>query len=338
MPRADDAVVVAPAAEPQVLPWHDAQWSTLTRDLARLPHALLLHGQAGIGKDAFASRLVQFLLCLNRHADEQACGRCHSCTLFRAGNHPDFVRIAPLEDSSTIVVDQIRGVIEFLSLKAHTASHKIVVVSPAQAMNVNAANSLLKVLEEPPPESLLILVASHLSRVPMTIRSRCVRMLFQAPPLPQATAWLGSQAVKTPALETWLSHAGGAPLAALALAREQGEDQRPQLQADLAALATGKADPVRCAERWKSIGTEQCLEWLYRFVVDAVRLQHPSAAGGTVTTIPNLPQTLSISFIDLFLFLDSISTAKKQLGTGLDETLALEDLLIRWCEMTARAV
>jgi DNA polymerase III subunit delta' len=337
MPSADETAVAAPAAEPQVLPWHDAQWSTLTRDLDRLPHALLLHGQAGVGKDAFASRLVQFLLCQNR-ADGGACGRCRGCALFRAGNHPDLVRIAPLEDSKTIAVDQIRGVTDFLSLKAHTASHKIVLVSPAQAMNVNAANSLLKVLEEPPPGSLLILVASHLSRVPMTIRSRCVRMLFQVPPWPQALAWLGSQATNTPALETWLSHAGGAPLAAFALTQEQGGDQRPQLLADLAALATGKADPVRCAERWKSIGAEQCLEWLYRFVVDAIGRQYPSAAGGKVTTLPNLPSTLFISFIDLFVFLDSISTVKKQLGTGIDETLALEDLLIRWCEMTARAV
>lgn len=337
MPHADDTIAVGPQAEPQVLPWHDAQWSRLTRDVGRLPHAVLMHGQTGVGKDVFAARLAQFLLCLNRKTGGRACGGCHSCILFRVGNHPDFVRIEPLEDSSTIVVDQIRGVIEFLSLKAHTASHKIVVVSPAQAMNVNAANSLLKVLEEPTPDSLLILVASHLSRVPMTIRSRCVRMHFQAPPLPQALAWLATHAPTTPDVESLLSHAGGAPLAALALAREQGLDHRPQLLADLSALAIGKMDPIRCAEQWKSVGTARCLEWLYRFVIDVVRQELPSA-GGPATTLPKLSKTLSIYFIDLFEFIDTISIVKKQLNTGVDETLALEDLLIRWCEMTASAV
>jgi len=336
MPSADETTTAAPSTEARKLPWHDAPWLTVARDIGRLPHALLLHGQAGVGKDAFASRLSQFLLCLHRGESHEPCGRCHSCTLFRVGNHPDFLRIGPLEDSRSIVIDQIRGVTEFLSLKAHTASHKIVVISPAQAMNVNAANSLLKVLEEPPPGSLLILVASHLSRVSMTIRSRCVRVLFQTPPLPQALAWLKASAPAIPSLETWLAHAGGAPLAALELTQAQGEDYRPQLLADLAALADAKADPVRCAERWKAIGTEQSLEWLYRFIVDVVRRQFSSAAG-RATELPNFNKTLSISFIDLFKFLDSISIIKKQLGTGVDETLALEDLLIRWCEMTARA-
>ncbi|HKQ30191.1 MAG TPA: DNA polymerase III subunit delta', partial [Burkholderiales bacterium] len=259
MPSADETAVAATPVEPQNLPWHEAQWSTLTRDIGRLPHALLLHGQPGIGKDAFASRLAQSLLCQQRQSDGEACGRCRSCALYRVGNHPDVLRIAPLEDSSTIVVDQVRGVLDFVSLKAHTASHKVVVISPAHAMNVNAANSLLKVLEEPPSGCVLILVASHLSRVPMTVRSRCVRVLFQAPPAPQALTWLSGRTPKTPELETWLSNVGGAPLAALASAQAQGEDHRSQWLADLAALAGGKADPVRCAERWKSSGTEQSL-------------------------------------------------------------------------------
>jgi DNA polymerase III subunit delta' len=335
MPSANDVAVVNTAV-PQALPWHDGQWSTLTRDLARLPHALLLHGQAGIGKDAFAARLAELLLCLRRTGDSQACGQCHSCSLFRVGNHPDFLRIAPLEDSSTIVVDQVRGVVDFLSLKAHTASHKIVTISPAQAMNANAANGLLKVLEEPPPGSLLILVVTHLSRVPVTIRSRCVRLSFQRPSSPQALAWLAARAPQTAALDSWLSRAGGAPLTALALVQEQGEDQRPQLLADLASLAAGKGDPVRCAERWKSIGTESCLDWLYRFVTDAIRHETPALAHGRAK-LPEVGKNLSISFIDLFAFLDSISIIRKQLGTGVDEVLALEDLLIRWCEMTARA-
>lgn len=331
--RASDAV----PAETGQLPWHDAQWKTLTRDIERLPHALLLHGQPGLGKDRFALRLAQFILCLDRADNDRACGRCHSCSLFRVGNHPDFLRISPLEDSSVIAVDQIRGVSEFLSFKGHTSLHKVVVISPAQAMNVNAANSLLKALEEPPPRSLLVLVAAHPSRLPVTIRSRCVRVPFHIPAPSQAIGWLNAQGAKITGSETSLTEAGGAPFAALALMAEQGQDHRPQLLADLTAVAARKADPVRCAERWKSVGTEKCLEWLYRLIVDALRRQATLVGRGAINNIPGIGTTFSINFIDLFIFLDSISTIKRQLGTGVDETLALEDLMIRWSEITTNA-
>jgi DNA polymerase-3 subunit delta' len=323
--------------QPEKLPWHESIWTTITRDVSRLPHALLLHGQTGLGKESFALRLAQFLLCLERKDAADACGRCQSCSLFRVGNHPDFLRVSPLEDSSVIAVDQVRGVSEFLSLKGHTSPHKVVILSPAQAMNVNAANSLLKALEEPPPRSLIMLVATHLSRVPVTIRSRCVRIPFYAPPSVEALRWLTGRAPTSTALELRLREAGGAPITALSAASGGGEDYRPQLLSDIASIAARKADPVKCAERWKSIGSDRCLEWLYRLFVDAARQQAPTADRRTITKIPGINESFSISFIDLFIFLDIISSIKNQLKTGVDETLALEDLMIRWSDMTANA-
>jgi DNA polymerase-3 subunit delta' len=331
-----DAEESVPIPTPEKLPWHESSWKTLTRDLERLPHALLLHGQAGIGKNHFALRLAQFVLCLDRAGADHACGRCHSCALFRVGNHPDLLRVAPLEDSSIIAVDQVRGVSEFLALKGHTSPFKVVVISPAQAMNVNAANSLLKALEEPPPRSLIVLVTSHLSRVPITIRSRCVRVSFQAPSWSQAIGWLKEQNLGGTEFETRLSEAGGAPLSVRS-ATERESDRRAELLADLAAMATRKADPIRCAERWKSIGTDKSLEWFYRLLVETLRRQAPSPEQRVVSTIPGISHTFSINFIDLFVFLDNISNIKKQIGTGIDETLALEDLMIRWSEIATNA-
>ena len=317
--------------EPEQYPWHDAPWATLTGDLSRLSHALLLHGKSGLGKNAFALRLARFLLCLDRRAEGSACGCCRSCSLFRVGNHPDLLCVGPLEDSKQIVVDQIRAVIEFLSFKAHTSRSKIVIVSPAEAMNMNAANSLLKALEEPPAGSLFILVAAHLARVSVTIRSRCTQVSFGSPPLPQALAWLQAQSIKVSDPEALLAQVGGAPLAAAVLADADIGSTQAKLQADLGALARAKADPVACAESWKSLGAELCLDCLQHYVSASIRRQ-------AATSPETDGKLLFIPIIDLFNFLDMVSMARRQLGTGADETLMLEQLLIRWSEMAASAV
>ena len=338
MPKVDEDVVVVPRIEPERYSWHRVPWTTLTSDLTRLPHALLLHGQAGLGKNAFAMRLAQALLCRSPTEDTQACGKCQSCVLFRSGNHPDFLRVEPLEDSNRILVDQVRDVIEFLAFKPHTATRKIVVISPAEAMNVNAANSLLKVLEEPPAGTLLILVAAHLSRVSVTVRSRCTRVAFNPPPLPEALTWFRSQSVKPDEAEALLALAGGAPLAALTFATEGYAENHLRLSADLTALAQRRSDPVACAERWKGIGAQNCLEWLHRFTVSQIR-SHAGSSTHDINMVQFLSETKSyaITIIDLHKFIDSVSIAKRQLGTGMDETLVLEDLLIRWSEMTVTA-
>lgn len=316
------------SVEPVHYPWHNSVWDMLTRDPARLPHALLLYGQRGLGKKDLALRLAQFLLCGDRGRDA-ACGRCRGCLLFRAGNHPDLLRVSPLEDSKSILVDQVREVIEFVSFKPHSATCKIVLLSPAESMNVNAANGLLKVLEEPPAGTLLILVATHLSRLPMTIRSRCSRVAVGLPPEAEALQWLGGQSLRAADAQALLGQAGGAPLAALGLSAQGRRDTETTLAADLAALARKKADPVACAERWKSIGSDVCLDWWHR---DVTRLIRTSVVGAVAQD-----KILSISIIDLFDLVDKVSIARRQLGTGADETLILESLLIRWCEITRTA-
>jgi DNA polymerase-3 subunit delta' len=319
--------------EPAAYAWHETQWATLTRDLSRLPHALLLFGQKGLGKNAFALRFARYLLCQNRsHAD--ACGRCQSCSLFRVGNHPDLLRVGPQEDSANILVDQIRGVIEFLSLRPHTAANKIVVVSPAEAMNVSAANSLLKNLEEPPAGTLLILVATHLSRLPMTIRSRCTRIAFGPPSNAMALAWMRSQ-VTSPNPESLLAHAGGAPLLAALLAEEDLASSQSRLTSDLAQLARGKLDPVACAEQWKSVGYDFCLDLLQRYVVELIKLQSGGLSEQSLAPPDKNSKMFTISIIDLFDFIDKVSIARRQLGSGADETLMLENLLIHWSEIAA---
>lgn len=317
-------------------PWHEALWSTLERQFDRLPHALLLRGRPGLGKHAFAVQLAQALLCDQPQAGV-ACGNCHGCRLFMAGTHPDFSGIGLLEDAKIIAIDQIRALGDFLSLRPHTARHKVVLISPAEAMNLNAANSLLKLLEEPPLGSILLLVANHPARLPATVRSRCSHLLFRSPAREVGLAWLQSRATVPDKPEILLEIAGGAPLLAESLGQEGISEKCIKLFQDLDGLRRGRDEPVVCAARWKGLGTKLCLGWLYGFVSDLIKghlagQQSERVASEAVAHLKGGKNKYKIS--ELYSFIDTIHEHYRQLGSSLDELLMLEDILIRWTRLS----
>jgi DNA polymerase-3 subunit delta' len=238
--------------------------------------------------------------------------------LFLAGTHPDLLAIGLAEDSRQITVDQIRGVGHFLALRPHTAARKLVIIAPADAMNLSAANSLLKVLEEPPAGSLLLLVSSRIAGLPATIRSRCAAVAFGVPPEIEAAGWLRGLGVTQP--EAVLDVAGGAPLAALELDRSNGLSERDEVLRAFEDVGAGKDDPLRCAARWKVIGSTRCLTWIQDEI--ARRIETVMTSG--------VDQTKSVKIRSLFEYLDRVSQARRLLETPLDETLIVEDLLIEW--------
>ncbi len=323
----------------QRYPWHAATWDRLARDLNRIPHALLLYGQSGMGKKAFAERLAQALLCHRPAEQRAACGECQSCLLFTAGTHPDVMRVTPLEEGKPIVVDQVRALGEFLSLRPHTADRKVVVIAPADTMNLNAANSLLKQLEEPPPGSAIVLVTSQPVRLPATVRSRCAHVNFPPPPGKEAAAWLRSQLPADSPVELLLMLASGAPLRALALAGGTELSSREQVLRDLESVSAGRDDPITCAARWKSLGTGRCLTWLQGMVCEAIKLAMAEAGSlqtadpDTVVRLRKLIKTFTMR--DLFDFSAVVSESNRLLTGPLDELLLLENVLIRWSRMVS---
>lgn len=321
-------------------PWHDDLWASLTARLGRLPHALLLQGAPGLGKHGFARRLAATLLCAQPKEGAAACGVCHSCQLLTAGNHPDFMALAPSEERRSIVIDQVRELGAFFALRPHTAARKVALLTPADAMNLHAANSLLKILEEPPEGSVLILVASQPARLPATIRSRCQRLAFAPPEHNRALDWLSAQVGAS--AELLLNLAAGAPLQALALAEGGFLASREALLRDLSLLLTGRSDPLACAKRWKEIGTETSLVWLTGFVADLVRclmLENGSTRVLNPEAVGFLQTHKNVLYLNgLFRYLDAVSNSRNGLASGsLDELLMLEDLLIRWCYMKQEA-
>ena len=327
-----------PAPVSALHPWNRPQAEQLMSTPQRLSHALLLTGPAGLGKTTFGLHLAQWLLC-TQPAPIGACDDCHGCRLYRAGNHPDLTRIRPLEDGKAILIDQIRALGEFLHLTPHIAAHKVVVLAPAEAMNLNAANALLKLLEEPPAGSYLILIATQLSRLPATLRSRCTRVEFRPPARDQGLAWLQTQWPHPGEAELLLELAQGAPLRALELAKTDYLQQRLQLMDDIQNLSMGKTEAWACAARWKTLGAGPCLVWLEAWISSLIKLSMaPGGETGVDVAAKERLQALQkqLNLKHLFQFLERVVESKNLLSGPLDELLLLEDLLIRWTRLSRR--
>ncbi|WP_049620870.1 DNA polymerase III subunit delta' [Frateuria defendens] len=258
-------------------PWLAEHWVRLQARVQRgaLPHALLLCGPAGLGKRDFLRRFVRGLLC-ERPRDGEGCGECRSCRLFEAGTHPDFVTLgyALRKDGvqrSEIVVDQVRELSARLAMASQFGGWQVAVIDPADAMNAAAANALLKTLEEPSAQTLLVLLADAPWRLPQTIRSRCQRIEFQLPPAEQALAWLASQGVAQAA--DALAAAGGNPGLAREWAASGALDRRQEVRKDLAALAAGRGEAMAVIRRWLDSEPAQRLWFAAQAVADEARAQ-----------------------------------------------------------------
>jgi len=245
----------------EAFPWQQALWQQLA-GRPQHAHAYLLHGPQGIGKRALAERLMALLLC-QRPANLQACGQCKSCMLLAAGSHPDNYVLEPEEADKPIKVDQVRDLVSFVVQTAQLGGRKVVLIEPVEAMNINAANALLKSLEEPSGNTVLLLVSHQPSRLLPTIKSRCVQ---QACPLPSATqslAWLSTALPECDELERLelLSLAAGSPLAAVSLQAQGVREQRALVVDGVKKLLKQQQSPSQLAEAWNAIPLLLLFDW-----------------------------------------------------------------------------
>lgn len=288
---------------------------------ARIPHAVLLLGAAGRGKRAVAEWLARTHL----GAADGINGAEYPVNAFE---HADLRRLSPLEDKATIGIDQVRALVAELNLTSYEGQGKVAIIEPANVLTVNAANSLLKTLEEPPGNALLILVADRVGRLPATIFSRCQRLSVPVPSLEQGVQWLNSL---HPA-DYWtelLQDAGNAPLAALESAERR--DDLAILGQDFAAVVAGRAPPLEVAGRWSKYEPEFVLSWLTVQVQKCIQLTFGALSG---TLGADLSQSV-LQRIDrrkLFCYLDTINGLRGQPAGSYNVLLTLESLLIDWAE------
>jgi len=264
-------------------PWQKALWQGLIERLraGRLPHALLLTGPAGMGKRDFSGRFAHAMLCDSPVEDGSACGQCRGCMLMQAGSHPDYLKVEPEEEGKAIGIDAVRELARFQALKSQYGRQRVIQLQPADALNANSANALLKTLEEPAGDTVLLLTTDRPMALLPTLRSRCQQVIFR----PVATVnaeirqWLTEQLPESSHdIEVLLQMAGGAPLQAVALESEGQLELQQQLLTELESLEQGEISPVTLAEQWLGHGSRIVLPWLYQVLADMVKLKMlPSA-------------------------------------------------------------
>jgi DNA polymerase III subunit delta' len=325
-----------------LLPWQEKNWRQLRDyiDQNRVPQALLITGRAGIGIDKLAKQLAFSLLCSARTTDGLHCGNCRSCLLVAAGNHPDFIEIAPEEEKKVIAIAQIRGVIADTALMPQYEEFRVVVINPADLLNTAACNAFLKCLEEPSARTVFILVSDRPVKLPATIRSRCQKLLVVAPDAKQLAAWYAeNRPGEIPKTVVQLFNSG--VLAYDQLLNDALLNTRIDCFQDWQAIAKMRSYPAIVAEKWDNLPKNDLLNWLLSWVADSIKYQYCENA--ILCANPDLSvdlQKLSakLNLKALYALYDKILLCKQQIDGQLNFQNMLEDLLVSWQEKNRSSV
>ena len=348
-----------------IQPWLQDTWTRLVELGERLPHALLFVGPPGLGKRALVEALAARLLCEAPTADGHACGRCTACQWRLAGNHPDLHHLVPAADlvaegaesegadpgakegkakSAQILIEQVRDLQASLSVTGHHSSRRVIVLDPAEAMNVFTANALLKLLEAPPVGCAFLLLSSAPRRLLPTIRSRCQQWSFSRPSADSLQPWKAKADAQLLAL---LALAGGMPLAAERMAATGTGALLARFVCDVSALQA--ADALRVAAQWEAwlksrealaagFGLPELCAWMQCWVGDLAALR----MGGRLRFFPAQEGLMSAlasrcSIAALSGCYNETMQIRKLSRHPLNTRLVLEDMLLRYARALAGA-
>jgi DNA polymerase III subunit delta' len=317
-----------------IYPWAEGQWALCRKRMLSntLPHAVLLSGSPGLGKRDFARWFAQLLLCDKPR--ETACGHCDGCRVFLAGSHPDYFETITDEDTQQLKIDQIRSLNHFMRLSRSRGHYKVALIANSDAMNRFAANSLLKILEEPPPFSLIVLISENRMQLPPTIVSRCHQITFKPPAREVAAAWLRRELPHADAQEL-LRLAFGAPIRALELGRsERPAAQRATLQ-HLCLVVHGRTKPLTVASQWAQCDLDTLLGWMLAWLAELAKL-HALGAPSNQSCSHVDPSLRALSErIDsrrLFSLYDEMLGHRRRQQAALNQRLVLEDIILAWAQ------
>ena len=340
---------------PELYPWLNEVWSRTTESLDKLPHAMLVNGSEGIGKFKFASRLAMALLCAENKRD--ACGQCRNCRYVGAATHPDLHVLTSeaklqfmdatmvsyaeryLDDErartkrkiprAAIVIAQIRALIEAANIKPHISENKVFVLDPVDSMTIAAANSLLKVLEEPPPNTYLILIAENDQHLLPTIISRCQSLWITDPEQKVTENWLAEQGVSAAEIQAIVAMGKG-PLVGLRRAKDKNILQTGKfLNQVIGHLKNSRtSDIFVLVELGAKLGESECLDSLHLLVSKMISksLVVTDEVGAEASDLIQLVNQVDAS--KLYSVYDHIGYLRNELRAGgMDKVLAVEDAL-----------
>lgn len=318
--------------------WQQAQWQRLKEQRASdlLPHALLLYGQQGLGLNHFAYCFLASLACQAPTDEGIACGECPACRQFGQGVYPDFMKVEPAEEKSAILVDQVRALNEFIGL-TQGSGRKLVLLSPADKMNVNAANSLLKTLEEPSGNTVIVLVAHSLSRLPATIRSRCQLVKFAKPSPDQAREWLEQRSAEH--IAQLLRLTNGAPCLAESLDDAVLLHQYQACVMALLEALESRRTVLELRKLLKDVDIGLLVDWIQSVLRDMLRAFH-NLSDARFENSAHLSALRRLSglldFGSVFAVTDRFAKIAASVDHPLNPELFLDDVIQTWMQLAEK--
>ena len=346
----------------KIFPWQDEVWQILTKNNVSIGHALLLKGKKGIGKLGFARSLAQFLLCEDLSSESQACGNCSGCRWFENAGHPDFYLVEPealsesfgeikekagsdnkdklsstklkKKPSKQISVGQIRSLGDVINMSSHRSGYRIVLIHPAEAMNVAAANALLKNLEEPPPQTLFILVTHRPHDLLPTIRSRCKQVAMPVPDFSLAIEWLEQQGIKD--AQGSLAAVGYAPLAALEYNDSEYHLEYESFINHISML--NSLNPIVLAEELQKSDLPTTVNWLQKWCYDLMSFRTTGKIRYHLSMRSRIEELVpKIDPLKLSGYLRNLIDMQRLAHHTLNPRLFLEEILISYAMLMAPA-
>lgn len=335
----------------EIYPWNREAWRNLNEMRTHLPNALLIKGAAGIGKLDLALNFTQSLLCENPISEGLPCCECNSCHWFEQDSHPDFRIVQPdslsvsddigekeggKKPSREISVDQIRELANFANLSSHLGGYRVILIHPAESMNKNSANAVLKTLEEPTERLLFILVTHKPQHLLPTILSRCLSFTVSTPNFEFGTEWLKQHGVTHP--ERLLAQAGFAPLQALQLAEDQtASDERNLLLTSIQRPL--QMDALLLAEKLQRSAPVLVIHGLQQWCYDLASAK----LTGQVRYFPDQADLLkhlssNISALRLLDYQSDLLSAKREAFHPLNPKLQFESILLSYREIFSSSI
>jgi DNA polymerase III subunit delta' len=319
-----------------IYPWFKDAWIAIHEN-KKLPHALIFKGKEGIGKYNFAIKFAKSYLCQNPLSNHLPCEACSSCEWF-PDSHPDFRHITPIENEDdepskrktvrkkNILIDQIRELSEYLELSVHQEKgRRIVLIEPADSLNQAASNALLKILEEPPENTLFILITSKTQKLIATIRSRCQLLDLRGPSLDEAKAFLIDQKITHG--DNLLSYNGGSPFNAIKELENQSERETI-----IQLLSQGhNIDITKVNYAILTQGLDWTLNMIQKWVFDLLLSLHTQQNYYFKNEEKRIhSQAKQINLDTLLLFANELNELKKIATHPINQELQLQNIFIKY--------
>ena len=324
------------AIKSQVYPWQQQTWSTLTSRFPQLGHGLLFYGKKGCGKHAFAQHFLSWILCLNK-SPQGACGECSSCQWLKSDTHPNYVNITTDEENkkqnAKIKIEKIRDLLPFVQQTVD--GWRVIVIEPAEALNIASANALLKTLEEPGDRVLIILLADHYLKLPATVRSRLQHFAMDRILPEQASGYLQQHLAieQHNKINLLMNLSNNMPLQAIAIADLDWINRRGEFLQDWQKLVSQKSMPLQFATKWtKETSFSDFIQMFEYLLSDIICVKLNQAVKNTDLDFSQIAQQYGLE--NLFSIYEGLQQSKLKVDQNVQTNLIIDQLSIQLMNVT----